>query len=257
MSPESKGPESYVSVGDATDLPLASESVACVVTSPPYNVGIDYADGSDALTPDQYRELCRASAEEMYRVTMKGGRLWVNVTHAISRIGDGPVLEERWNPAGAWMEALLAAGLRYRDTVVWVQTGKDQPTAWGSVDSPNAPNLKGRWEPILLFFKDDWKRGRIEKGDIDHRNWLDWVENVWRFNCASRNGHPAAFPPELPRRCILMSTWPGETVLDPFCGSGTTIRVAKDLGRAGVGFDISPTYVARANARLGQEVMAI
>lgn len=248
---------SAVSLGDATDLPLEDATVDCVVTSPPYNCGIEYDQVSDNLDIVEYEAFAEASAAEMHRCLVPGGRAWVNVTHAVSRFGGGDVLEERWNPAGAWMTALLNAGLRYRDTVVWVQTGKDQPTAWGSVDSPNAPNLKGRWEPILLFFKDTWKRGRIEKGDVDHRNWLDWVENVWRFNCAPRAGHPAPFPPELPRRCIYLSTWPGDVVLDPFAGSGTTVRVAKDLGRVGLGFDLSPKYVQMANDRLGQEVLAV
>lgn len=242
---------------DARQIPLADESVDCIVTSPPYNCGMPYAGAADALDVEEYQDLAHGASAEMFRVLKPGGRAWVNVTQAVSRFGLGDVIEERWNPSEVWNRELGRAGLFYRDTVVWVQRGKDQPTAWGSVDSPNAPNLKGRWEPILLFFKGTWSRGRVGINDIAHRNWLDWVENVWYFTCARRNGHPAPFPAELPLRCILLSTWKGDVVLDPFCGSGTTVRVAKDLGRVGIGCDSSAVYAEMSDRRLGQEVLAL
>jgi site-specific DNA-methyltransferase (adenine-specific) len=69
--------------------------------------------------------------------------------------------------------------------------------------------------------------------------------------CAARDSHPAPFPSELPRRAILLSTWPGDLVCDPFSGSGSTLRVARDLGRHAIGVDLSETY-----ANLSQGVVA-
>lgn len=233
------------------NLPLAAQSVDCVVTSPPYNCGIDYAGVSDRLTDAEYADLALGSALEMYRVMKDSGRVWVNIANFQER-EDG-----RGNPSKVWYEALEAAGFRYRDTIIWFTDDGDQACAWGSYLSPNAPNLRGRYEPILLFYKGEWAKGRTERNDIPKDQWSRYTRNVWLIKPVGRKGHPAPFPAELPRRCILLSTWPGDVVLDPFCGSGTTVRVAKDLGRTGLGFDLSPAYVQMANDRLGQEVLAV
>ncbi|MGH2690327.1 MAG: DNA-methyltransferase, partial [Actinomycetota bacterium] len=182
------------------------------------------------------------------------GRAWVNVATAVpgSVCGDREGEDgERVALAALWHQSLSAAGLRFRDWVVWDQTGHDAATAWGSYLSPNAPNLRGRHELILLFYKATWSRGRVERGDIDPGQWGALTRNVWRMPCAPRSTHPAPFPAELARRAILLSTWPGDVVLDVFSGSGTTIGVARDLGRVGIGVDLSAAY-----ARLGLEAVA-
>jgi site-specific DNA-methyltransferase (adenine-specific) len=239
---------------DAARLPLADGSVDCVVTSPPYNVAVDYDGVSDVRPLAAYMERSFVWGREMARVLMVGGRAWVNVAAAVP----GPVRGtrgcedgERVALAALWHQALSAAGLRFRDWVVWDQTGHDAATAWGSYLSPNAPNLRGRHELLLLFYKGTWSRGRVERGDIDPAQWGEFTRNVWRMPCAPRSTHPAPYPDELARRAILLSTWPGDVVLDPFSGSGTTIRVARDLGRAGIGLDLSAAY-----ARMGLDAVA-
>jgi site-specific DNA-methyltransferase (adenine-specific) len=220
--------------------------VDCVVTSPPYNVGVCY-DGVPDLRPlAAYLERSFVWAREMARVLRGGGRAWVNVATAVPGAG-----EERVALGALWHQALSAAGLRFRDWVVWDQAGHDAATAWGSYLSPNAPNLRGRHELILLFYKERWNRERVERGDIDPSQWGELTRNVWRMPCAPRGRHPAPFPDELARRAILLSTWAGDKVLDPFSGSGTTIRVARDLGRAGIGVDLSAAY-----ARMGLDAVA-
>lgn len=95
----------------------------------------------------------------------------------------------------------------------------------------------------------------MERNDIPAAEWPELTRNVWRTPCAARNGHPAPFPAELPRRAILLSTWPGDVVLDPFCGGGTTVRVARALGRVGVGVDLSATYAAKSLRSVAQGVL--
>lgn len=239
---------------DAGRLSLAETSVDCIVTSPPYNVA--YAGMSDELSPEDYRARAVRWTKEIARVLKPGGRAWVNVAQPLPEL-DGP-RRDRWSPATLWHELLHAAGLLFRDWIVWRKVGAGAPTAWGSHLSPNAPNIRGRYELILLFFKDRWRRGRTEKNEIAPSVWGPWTQNVWDIPCATnRSGHPAPFPAELPRRVVLLSTWPGDVVLDPFCGSGTTIRVAKDLGRIGVGCELSELYCGQARARCAQEVLPL
>lgn len=255
---ELNGPRVYE--GDATDLPLPDDSVDCIVTSPPYNCNMPYAGVSDSFDPGDYEALIEGATSEMARVLKPGGRVWLNILHALPtydsldllREGKAKMQEARWNPAALWY-AGLERHLTYRDTLTWIQIGADAATAWGSVQSPNAPNLRGRWEPIYLFFKGTWNRGRVGKNDLTPMEFSRWSRNVWEMSCEQNRNHPAVFPAELPRRAIKLSTWPGDVVLDPFAGSGTTVKVAKDLGRIGIGFDLSPAYVERANLALMQD----
>ena len=238
---------------DAGRLPIADQSVDCVVTSPPYNIGMDYAGVRDDLPLEDYGALAVEWSHEIARTLKPGGRAWLNVPQSLPAPGSQ---QGRWSPAMLWHELLLGAGMLFRDWIVWRQVGADAATAWGSHLSPNAPNVRGRYELILLFFKEHWNRGRTGRNDITPASWGPLTQNVWDMPCVTyRDRHPAPFPEELPRRCVLLSTWPRDIVLDPFCGSGTTIRVAKDLGRFGIGCDLSATYCAWSQARSAQEVL--
>ena len=243
-------PGPHVLRADAEALPLADACVECVVTSPPYNVGVDYDGVSDLRPLADYCAQVFGWCREIARVLKASGRCWVNVAAAVP--GQG---EERFALAALWHQGLSASGLRFRDWVVWDQLGADAATAWGSYLSPNAPNLRGRYELVLLFYKAPWNRGRVGRNDITAPDWPELTRNIWRMGCAARNGHPAPFPAELVRRAILLSTWRGEVVIDPFCGSGTTIRVARSLGRVGIGVDLSAAYAATSLRSVAQGVM--
>jgi site-specific DNA-methyltransferase (adenine-specific) len=111
---------------------------------------------------------------------------------------------------------------------------------------------------ILAAYKDTWAREApdgFEGWRDENGAWTSLVSNVWRMQPEQRNGHPAPFPLDLPTRAIRLSTWPGETVFDPFMGQGSTLRAAKDLGRKAVGVEISERFCEQAARRLSQEVL--
>lgn len=252
--------------GDARTLPVDDSTVDCIVTSPPYNVGIDYYGVDDTRCPDEYRRLAFHSSQEMHRVLRDNRRAWINVVPSATQ-------DDHERPAGwhsgrtkaprlpllhVWASSLLAAGFEVVDFVAWTRVGNNS-TAWGSFRSPASPNLRGDWEVIILACKGEYARATPDewKGwKDDYGPWTPLVSTVWQFAPAQRNGHPAPFPDELPRRCIRLSTWPGEIVLDPFAGSGTTIRAAHELGRIGVGVELSEEYVRQFHERGVQEVLA-
>ena len=251
--------------GSADRLPLADGSVACEVTSPPYNVGIDY-DGCDDARPwsDYWADVDRWTAE-MFRVAAHGSRAWVNVAPVVQEdpggggFHSGRSLKVRQSLITGWSTRMEAAGFQPADIVAWTSV-RGSGTAWGSWQSPTAPNLRGDWEAILVFFKGSWPRVPpvgMEKWKDTLGGWPSLTSNVWTLQPQARASHPAPFPAELAERAIRLSTWPGETVLDPFCGGGATLRAAKNLGRHGVGVDQSAEYCRQAIGKAAQEVLAL
>lgn len=252
--------------GDATRLPLADESVACIVTSPPYNVGMEYGDDApDVMSWKDYGALARDSAREMFRVLKPGGRVWVDIQPTVP-YGPGDNTR-RAALVSIWDDWLRAPGFLYRDTVAWIQDSHDGQCAWGSWLLPSAPNQRGGWESILCFYKDTWTRKRPDgvsptwrapRFDLGGDWGNDLCRNTWKI-APSRSKYPATFPIDLPARCIRLSTWPGETVLDPFGGTGTTADAAERLGRHGitVSLDAAGTAFARDRAERLVEARAV
>lgn len=249
--------------GDVREFARDSEA-ACVVTSPPYNVGLAYNEHDDAMPWPDYVELAEQSSKVMARALIEGGRVWLNITPTVPTDplppGDhsGRCYKTRVNLVKLWDDALEGAGLAYWDTGCWPTMGRGPSTAWGSWQSPSAPNLRGEWEAIIVRYLGTWGR----ETPPEHKGWKDtlggWTpltSNVWKMQPAQRNGHPAPFPVELPMRAIRLSTWPGETVFDPFCGEGSTLVAAKALGRCAVGVELNEAYCELAARRLAQGVL--
>lgn len=235
--------------GDAHDVlrTLPAESVACVVSSPPYNVGITYEGSSDALSWPDYWHRAKDVAHELFRVADSGARLWWNIVPTAADTAG-----HRESLLHGWSSIFAEAGWRYRDLIAWT-SARGAGTAWGSWESPSAPNLRGNWEAILLLHKGDWQR-TAPAGQERYRdpgnNWQRLMSNVWAIAPEKHDIHPAPFPVMLPSRCIRLSTWPGETVLDPFMGAGTTALAAERLGRNSIGIELSPDYIRLAEGRL-------
>ena len=255
--------------GDCRELlrAMPAESVHCVVTSPPYNVGLDYGTAVDDASPwADYESLASVVVAQTARLLVEGGRVWINVAPVVPVTplapGDhsGRCYKPRLSLLGVWMRALEASGLELWDIICWPTPGRGPGTAWGSWASPSAPNLRGEWEAILVGYKGTWGRrtpAAFTNWKDDLGGWTALVSNVWKMQPVPRDPgrHPAPFPLELALNAIRLSTWPGEMVLDPFAGSGTTLRAAKDLGRHAIGLEIEERFCAEARARLAQASM--
>lgn len=236
-----------IEVADAMRLPLGDESVDLIVTSPPYALEIGYAGGD--VTPPRWTSFMAGWLGEAWRVGRDGCRLALNVPLDTTQGGSRPTYAQA-------VFAAQQAGWQYRATIVWAEGNISKSIARGSVDSPAAPHVIAPVEMIGLFCRGEWKRESERPPDLTHDEWLAWTNGLWNFPGEARawEGHPAPFPEELPRRVIKLLSFPGDLVLDPFCGSGTTVIVAHQLGRRAVGFDISDEYVASARRRLGAAI---
>lgn len=141
----------------------------------------------------------------------------------------------------------------YITTIVWDKSQVGSRTAWGSFKSPSCPSFPTQFEFILVFAKNDRKLQYKGETDLTKEEFIEWSLALWKFAPETRQkkiGHPAMFPEELAKRCIKMFSWKGANVLDPFSGAGTTCKVANDLNRNFIGFEISDAYCELANKRI-------
>ena len=126
----------------------------------------------------------------------------------------------------------------------------------GSWMSASAPVVIAPVELIVVFYKDEWKKtlGSLTS-DITDTEFKEWTCGMWSFNGESKKkiGHPAPFPKELPYRCIKLFSYVNDVVFDPFTGSGTTLIVAKNTGRVGIGLEIDKSYCELAKNRIIEE----
>ena len=229
---------------------IPNNSIDLIVTSPPYNVDIHYNSHADNLTYEDYLEFTRKWIKKCFDLAKSEGRFLLNIPLDKNKGGQKSV--------GADITKIAKdIGWKYHSTIIWNEGNISRRTAWGSFMSASAPYVIAPVELILVLYKDSWKKtGGSRKNDITKQEFMDWTNGVWTFNGQSKKGaggHPAPFPVELPRRCIKLFSFIGDTVLDPFLGSGSTLIASYLHGRKGIGVDIDEKYCKIAIERLQQE----
>lgn len=250
-------------LGDArvmTSAQVADGSVALVVTSPPYFTGKQYeaevAGGEEAAAYRAYLEMIREVLSKCRNKLEPGGRIAVN----IANLGRRPYRSLAADVTNILQDDL---GMLLRGEIVWRKAkGQSGSCAWGSYRSPANPVLRDLTERIVIASKGRFdralsrsereRRGLPHLSTISAEEFMQATLDLWEIpsESATRVGHPAPFPVDLPRRLIELYTYAGDLVLDPFLGSGTTAVAAQQSGRHYVGFDIEGTYIELAGRRL-------
>jgi site-specific DNA-methyltransferase (adenine-specific) len=235
-------------LGDARHMPLPDDYADLIVTSPPYALGKSYAQGD--LAAISWRRFIGEFCQEAFRVAKPNGRLALNVPLDTTLGGFRPTYAQA-------VAAAQRAGWTYRTTVTWHDNQLGKSTARGSEDSATAPHIIAPVETIILMSKGEWLREEPwdRPSDLSHADWLEWTNGYWSFPGESNpwEGHPAPFPPELPRRLIYLLSFPGDMILDPFLGSGTAVVEALKAGRQATGIDIAQRYLDSTRRRVGRQ----
>jgi site-specific DNA-methyltransferase (adenine-specific) len=241
--PESSLDKIYCKTSERMDE-IPDDSVHLMITSPPYNVGKLY---DKDMSLDEYRDFLVTVWKEVYRVLVPGGRACIN----IANLGRKPYI-----PLHAYIiEDMIKLGFLMRGEIIWVKGNTaSSSVAWGTYMSAKNPVLRDSHEYILVFSKKSFTRGvkANMKSTMTKEEFIEYTKSVWYIGAesATKIGHPAPFPIELPKRLIKLYSFEGEVVLDPFMGSGTTALAAIELNRHYIGYEIDQKYIDIANRRI-------
>lgn len=239
--------------GDSRNLSLIKDrSVHLIITSPPYWQLKDYGNDGQIGFHDSYEcyiNNLNAVWAECYRVLHDGCRLCINIGDQFTR----SVYYGRYKVIPIRTEIIRfceTLGMDYMGAVIWQKQTTMNTTGGGAVMGsfpyPRNGILKIDYEFILIFKK----QGKAPVPTVEQKKlsemtkeeWNAYFASHWNFGGAKQDGHIAVFPEELPRRLIKMFSFAGETIFDPFMGSGTTALAARNLQRNSIGYEINPDF---------------
>ena len=240
---------------------LPNESVHLIVTSPPYwqlkDYGVNKQIGFDD-SYEQYINHLNLVWQECFRVLHNGCRLCINIGDQFAR----SVYYGRYKVIPIHSEIIRfceTIGFDFMGQIIWQKATTMNTTGggvvMGSFPHPRNGIVKLDFEYILLFKK----QGNApkptpeqkEQSAMTNEEWNTYFNGHWYFSGAKQDKHLAMFPEELPKRLIKMFSFPQETVLDPFMGSGTTALAARNLQRNSIGYEINSDFIPLIEQKIG------
>jgi site-specific DNA-methyltransferase (adenine-specific) len=249
--------------GDSRQMSeLKDRSIHLIITSPPYWQLKDYGSKNQIGFNDSYESYINHLNlvwSECFRVLHDGCRLCINIGDQFAR----SVYYGRYKVIPIHSEIIKfceTIGFDFMGQIIWQKATTMNTTGGGAVmgSFPHPRNgiVKLDFEYILLFKK----QGNAPKPTQEQKNnsamtneeWNTYFNGHWYFNGAKQDNHLAMFPEELPVRLIKMFSFPNETVLDPFMGSGTTALAARKLNRNSVGYEINSEFIPIIKEKIGE-----
>lgn len=251
-------------IGDSRQMvEISNESIALVVTSPPYwnikDYGIKGQIGYGQTLHEYLKDLYRVW-KECFRVLLPGRRLCINIGDQFAR----SIIYGRYKVIPLHAEIISQCediGFDYMGSIIWQKKTTMNTTGGATVmgSYPYPPNgiIEIDYEFILVFKKPgngNAIQSEIKKESIlSKEDWKNYFKGHWNFGGAKQIAHEAMFPEELPLRLIKMFSFVGETVLDPFLGSGTTMKAALKLRRNAIGYEINPDFLKIIKDKIREE----
>ncbi len=215
-----------------------------VVTSPPYNIGIDYDVYDDNKRWEEYFKWSEKWLKEVYRVLKPDGRIALN--HYLS-LGNS---KRRVSPISELMNIMKNIGFKHHTIAVWTDITLAKRTAWGSWLSASAPYINSPFEGIIIDFKERWKKDKKGVSDIEKENFIKLTRGVWDIKTETKGLTKANFSLDFANKVIKLLSYQDDVVYDPFIGSGTVAKICKENNRNFIGSEISENYVKISNQRL-------
>lgn len=248
-------------IGDSRNMSeIADETIDLIITSPPYwhlkDYGIENQIGYGQTLHEYLKDLYRVW-KECFRVLKEGRRLCINIGDQFAR----SIVYGRYKIIPLHSEIIAQCediGFDYMGAIIWQKKTTMNTSGGANVmgSYPYPPNgmIEIDYEFILIF-KKPGKSPKVppeikEKSILTKEEWKEYFSGHWYFKGEKQTEHEAMFPDELPYRLIKMFSFVGDTILDPFLGSGTTLKVALELERNAIGYEINPDFLEVINKKL-------
>jgi site-specific DNA-methyltransferase (adenine-specific) len=259
--------------GDCVEVmkTLPENTIDLVVTSPPYNVGIDYDTHNDEVIMDEYWDFTEKWLTQVYRLLKDDGRVSINIpyeTNVQSRGGRVFFVSEFW-------AIMKKVGFKFFGVVDLEEDSphRSKTTAWGSWMSPSSPYIYNPKECVILAYKkqhikkvkgvpqwvgvptdiemeDGTTKKKVVYQDDDKKEFMELVFGQWKYLNDTKQMTKATFSMDIPTKAIKILTYKNDIVLDPFAGSGTSLVAAETLDRRWIGIELSPNYTEVARKRV-------
>jgi site-specific DNA-methyltransferase (adenine-specific) len=250
---------------------LPEGSVDLVVTSPPYNCGIKYDMHIDNLPMDQYWDWTREWLKEVYRLIKDDGRVSINIPYEVNVQDRGG----RVFFVSEFYQIMKEVGFKFFGIVDLEEQSphRSKTTAWGSWMSPSSPYIYNPKECVILAYKNkhikkvkgqpEWmgelteienedgtKRNKMVYDDNHKKEFMELVFGQWNYFADTKSLTKATFSMDIPTKAIKILSYKNDVILDPFCGSGTSMVAAEILDRRWLGIELSPNYCDVARGRV-------
>ena len=250
---------------------LPESCVDLIVTSPPYNVGIDYDTHDDRQSMEDYWQFTKDWLSESYRILKDDGRIAVNIPYEVNVQDRG----RRILFMSEFYQIMKNLGFKFFGLVDLDENSphRSKTTAWGSWMSPSAPYIYNPKECVILGYKKNhikkvkgepqWKGELVdleqEDGTIkqkmmyqeeDKKEFMSLVYGQWEYFADTKQQTKATFSMDIPLKAIKILTYRNDLVLDPFTGSGTSLVAAEVSGRRWLGIELSENYTKVAKERV-------
>ena len=255
--------------GDCVEVmnSMPEKSIDQVITSPPYNCNIPYDTYNDGLSMEQYWEWTEQWLTEAYRVLKDDGRIAINIPLEINTQERGG----RVLMVGEFWMLMKKVGFNFFGIIDLEEQSphRSKTTAWGSWMSPSSPYLYNPKECVILAYKKFHKKqtkgqsqwtgtpvvqedGKTKMTylDEDKKEFMELVYGQWSYFADTKTLTKATFSMDIPTKAIKILTYKNDIVLDPFCGSATTMVAAEILDRRWVGIELSPNYTKIGTERV-------
>ena len=217
---------------------IKDNSIDLVVTSPPYNCGIDYNYYNDNKPWGEYLSWCQSWINECFRICKTDGRIAINVPVEIGIENN----KRRVSPMCQFIKMIENSGFHLMGLPAWTDNHRVKYSAWGSWMKASSPYIYNPYQIIILGYKNNYKKQCSGISTISKEDFMRGCSGIWNIRPETKMITKCNFPVELPQLCINLLTYEGDVVFDPFSGGGTTGIACKRTNRKYIGVEIDEKY---------------